>query len=158
VIAREWSRRAVGEVVLGCWGFLIAFKLARSAVGWSGEGVLFWIVAAPLSVGFVGAGLVWVALAVGDVVHRRRVQAPARSALAVADEAVRRLEHRDVGEELAAALLRRARLLEGLGRRDEAIAAFMDVIDASTLPRPRPSATSSPPRKPASTSWSIRRP
>jgi hypothetical protein len=128
----RWSRQRVARVAGGCWVFLIILKFVRSAVGWDGHGALFWIIYAPLAVGFVGAGLLWVALAVRDVVGRRRVQAPVKEALAEVEETVRRCENQPepaIRKELAAALLRRAILLRDLGRSGEAIAAFTNVID-----------------------------
>jgi len=128
----RWSRRRVAQVAGGCWAFLIILKFVRSAVGWSGHGPVFWIVYAPLAVAFVGAGLLWVALAVRDVLGRRRDQAQAREALADVEKTARRYEDQPEpasGEELAAALLKRAILLSDLGRDGEAIVAFTNVID-----------------------------
>ncbi|MDX6620854.1 MAG: hypothetical protein QOK36_3240, partial [Gaiellales bacterium] len=128
----RWSRKQVAQVAGGFWAFLIVLKFVRSAVGWSGHGALFWIVHAPLAVGFVGAGLLWVALAVRDVLGRRRDQALVRQALADVEKAARRYEGQPEpasGEELAAALLKRAILLSDLGRDGEAIAAFTNVFD-----------------------------
>jgi hypothetical protein len=57
---------------------LIVLRFLRDAVGWSSRGVPYWIVYAPLVVGSVGGGLLWMVLAVRDVVARRHALPPGR--------------------------------------------------------------------------------
>jgi hypothetical protein len=71
--ARRYSRKWFGGIFFGCWGLLIAVKLALAAFGWDRGGVLYWVIVGPLVVGFVGAGVPWLALGARDLLRSRQL-------------------------------------------------------------------------------------
>jgi hypothetical protein len=71
-------RQRVGGIAAACWASLIVLRFLRDAVDWRSHGVPYWIVYAPLAVGSVGGGLLWLILAVRDVLARRHALPPGR--------------------------------------------------------------------------------
>ncbi len=69
----RYSRKWFGEIFFGCWSSLIILKLALGAFGWHRGGLLYWLVAGPLVVGFLAAGPPWLALGAHDLVRNRRL-------------------------------------------------------------------------------------
>jgi hypothetical protein len=87
VAPHRWSRKDCWEVAAGCWGFLICLRLLRSVVGWNREGVLYWIVFAPLAAGFLVGGVLWISLALRDVVRGRGITSSTEGPTRPGDEA-----------------------------------------------------------------------
>jgi hypothetical protein len=78
------SRRWFGGVFSTCGGGLIFLKLALDLFGWHGGGVLYWLIAAPLFIGFVASGIPWVVLSLRHAYRsRRRLWAEGRAWLLV---------------------------------------------------------------------------
>jgi hypothetical protein len=68
----RYSRKWFGDIFFSCWGALLLLKLALGAFDWHRGGVLYWLVAAPLMVGFFAAGPPWLALGARDLVRNRQ--------------------------------------------------------------------------------------